>query len=495
MAEDSQRILRRFYNPSLRRLRPAFVDLGAARAVLPDGAAVDCPTGLSDVLCFADVDTIFCLNRGETDLLSFVQSSIGEGWRVDKWTATDNVNGGRIINDARTVYVSELEQSYFPKCESAGIAYQAFNELERIFLNNQKGFGHTLNLANNPTTTGLFLLHMSLPVGKEYPAQDEELLSLIAQFTTQSRTELLTPPRLKKIKNFYYFDARFMYAAAAFYELPAGEPVRDTLNRFEPYSVGWYRVRASVPSDWQHIGILPLRNPSEDRTQAKWLWPSEPGFIFDDILVTEPELRLAISHGWPVEIKERILWPDKNAKPLRPWQQRIVEMLAEADALTGDARPHVRYAVKSLLYRAIGSMGARKERQSYDISTEQFIAERREYTPDVRASMRFLDAGNIRVVKPKEKTAFRGLFSRYEWAAYVWARARVALTERMLSIPRASILGCRTDAVYLTERPDWKDSGFPGQFICKGHLAGTLSAPHTHADLLHLRTLAEEKGV
>lgn len=493
MGEDSHRILRKFYNPSFRRLCVAFYDVRAGRAVMPDGARLACPSGLCDVLSSGEVDTIFCLSDGDTDLLSVIQSSLVEAWRVDKWTVTEDVNGGRLTDGARVVYVSDLNSSYFPKCEDVETAHESFKALERLFLSHQRGAGRPLNLLSSPTMTGLVLLHMSLPAGKEYEPQSEDLLNLIAGCTTQARIEVLTLPGLKKIKGFYYYDARFMYAATAFYELPAGEPKRDTLSTFEPYSVGWYRVRAAVPSGWRHVGIIPLRNPSEDKTQSKWLWPSEPGFTFNDVWVTEPELRLAIKHGWPVEVTERLLWPDRNAKPLRAWQQSIVSMLSEADRLSEPTRAHVRYAIKSLLYNSIGSMGARKERQSFEINTAQFLAERKEWTPEIRSSMHTLADGNLRVVKPKTKTAYRELFSRYEWAAYVWARARVALTERMLSVPRETILGCRTDAIYLTDRPAWTDSGFPGQFVCKGYLEKTVNAPRLHAELLELKALAEKK--
>jgi hypothetical protein len=490
MSEEIQKPLRKFYNPSFRRLCVAFYDLRDGGFIFPSGQSEESVADFAEAISREQIDVIYCLHDGDTDLRSFVQTSLADSWAID-WTITEDVNGGRVSRGEQAIYISSLHFSYFPQCDDLHTAFEAYRALEKIFLSHQGE--KPLNLTSSPTITGLAFLSVCLPVGKVYEPQDSELLDLIASYTTQSRYELLTLPPLKEIEGFYYYDARFMYAAAAFYELPCGTPTRDSKTLFEPYSVGWYRVRAEIPREWAHVGILPLRNPSEDKTERKWLFPSEPGFVFDDVWVTEPELRLAIKHKWSVEIKERMLWADKNAKPLRTWQQKIVAMRDEAARLPTEIRSHVRDALRAMLLNAIGSMGARKDKQSYDLNPSQFVAERRSYTPEIRASIKQLDDGDIRVVKPKTKSSYRAQFSRYEWTAYIWARSRVMLTERMLSVPRENVLGCRVDAVYLTCAPDWKDTGYPGQFVCKGFIKEKVKAPQSLNELHELRVRAESE--
>jgi hypothetical protein len=462
--------------------------------VLPDGSLRSDVRSVRDALTVESINTLFCLDDGQTDLLTRVETSLDDAWKVDEWTVTDNADGGRLSSQGRAVYISLLSKSYFRTCDDVRVAFESFKALERIFLSHQKGA--PLHLLSSPTLTGLVHMQMNLPRGAAYEPVSDEVLTLLSQHTTQSRTQVLTLPDVNKISEFHYYDGRFMYAAGAFYELPAGQPTRDTVSEFIPYSVGWYRVAAQVPSDWAHVGILPTRNPTPDDGRGKWLWPDNPLFTFDDVWVTEPELRLAIKHNWRVEVKERLLWPDKNARPLRAWQESIVAMRDEAArTLSEPVRGHVRRALQGFLYNAVGSMAVRDERQSVDLSPAQFIADRRDFTPDVRATLTPLDNGKFRVIKPRQKSPFRARLARYEWSAYIWARARVMLTERMLSVPRSSILGCRTDAVYLTEKPNWTDTGYCGQFVCKGFLSGKLTAPRTSEDLIKLKARAEKRGV
>src|SRR5581483_8495349 len=116
--------------------------------------------------------------------------------------------------------------------------------------------------------------------------------------------------------------------------------------QFERYRPGWYRVTATIPADWAHVGLLPV--PGERIGSEKpWTWPATPGLELADLWVSEPELRLALDQGWSCVIHERLLFTGQ--KVLRTWRERLLHMREDAERLEPEIRPHVRSAIREML--------------------------------------------------------------------------------------------------------------------------------------------------
>ena len=58
-----------------------------------------------------------------------------------------------------------------------------------------------------------------------------------------------------------------------------------------------------------------------------------------------------------------------------------------------------------------------------------------------------------------------------------------------MHVPRGTLIGCRTDAIYLDHEPGWGryDDGRPGRFRRVTDLTGPLAAPHSHPELVNLK--------
>src|SRR5262249_15143505 len=137
----------------------------------------------------------------------------------------------------------------------------------------------------------------------------------------------------------YQYDGRFMYAALCSLDrFPIGAPVEA--KAFERYQPGYYRVRATVPRDWSHIGLLPLPNESGEG----WTFPRDAGATFET-WCAEPELTLAEQNGWRIEFING--WTFEKGRPLATWAKKIVEMRER------QTNEHARAALREMLNHAI----------------------------------------------------------------------------------------------------------------------------------------------
>ena len=388
----------------------------------------------------------------------------------------------------RSIEIRMAGTTFFKGCDGLDTVVRAWKALRQIV----GRYGDGLPLLGSPGTIGLYLLERLLPRNARYPVQREEIRRLLYTHSPQPRKECVTLPDLERVPAFHYLDGRWMYAACLAYSYPVGEPTRDSRSEFETYRPGWYRITATVPVDWQHVGLLPV--PGERLGSEKpWVWPAAPGTALPDLWVSEPELRLALEQGWQCAIHERLLFAGQ--KELRTWLERLVKMRTDADRLPPDLCPPVRGAIREILLHAVGHWHMQAWEEERTVSLEEWERLAPTLSVDEQMSGYQREGGLMSYLAQRPLAGQEIKWLRPEWSAYVWAYCRVLMTSRLLSLPRETILGCNTDAIYTTFDPGWPDDETPGQFRSKGWLAGPLPAPHTEDDLYHLKTQAERVAI
>ena len=328
-------------------------------------------------------------------------------------------------------------------------------------------------LLATPSTTGRYLLARSIAYGREWPTLSAGAQELIRSTSGQGRIEFLGSELVRG--DLFELDARLAYAACA-RELGAGEPVHDAIGEYAGQRRGRYRVEATVPSDWRErcacgapghagIGVLPFAESS-----GAWSYPSEPGRRFVT-WVDGAELHVAIRHGWPVRVLERLLfpWPPypdavnpynnrRNLRgPLDAWAAKLAELRGD------EGQPLERHALRMILLTAIGALQGRGFRTTHEVTAFDAAAELAELEP-----VNVEPAGDVLVYELEGAAAMPNM-AHPEWSAAIWARQRARLLDGpgpsgALRVPAETVLALRTDALYLTRDPRWPDDGAAGRF-------------------------------
>lgn len=407
------------------------------------------------------------------------------GWALSRFVMEQRTATAR--RGDRSIEIRLAGTSFFKGCDDLDSVVRAWKALRQIVGRHGDG----LPLLGSPGTIGLHLLERLLPREAAYPVQREEIRTLLYQHSPQPRKECLTLSELDQIPAFHDLDGRWMYVACLVYSFPVGKPTRDCWSEFERYRPGWYRLTATIPADWQHVGLLPLPG-KRIGSEKPWVWPATPGMVLSDLWVSEPELRLALEQGWPCTIHERLLFAGQ--KVLRTWQERLVKMREDAERLPPDLCPHVRGAIREILLHAVGRWHMQAWEEERTVALEEWERLAPSLTAEEQMSVYQRESGLWSYVAQRALSGKEGKWLRPEWSAYVWAYCRVLLTRRLLSLPREVLLGVNTDAIYTTLDPGWSDDGTPGQFRSKGWLAGPLPAPHTEEALHRLKEQAERMG-
>lgn len=488
---QSEEPLHKIYYSRFRERSVAFLDVQSLEIILRDGSKVKADT-LSDVGDVGASDVIYCVNAGE-DFVSQMKALEANGWTLSKpYVHHDDkdIASVSLKKLGLTVYITNIRGAYFRGCKSVEDAAAAYHALADIILTNP--IGDKFKLLGSAMNTGLELLRVCLPQNQDYSLQSDDVLDLLRKINRQHRIEMLALPSLETVSQCFYLDRRFSYADGAYYPLPVGEPVFDSISDYIPYSVGWYCVDFTIPADWSHIGILPVSRLCDDGL-TRWTWPDSPGLTVESAWVSEPELFVAVKAGWPVAVKYRLLWPSTNKAPLRNWYRHVTRMRdEEASQYSEPIRSHLRDALRDMLLKAVGKMASTKDRDLLHLTQEDFAREFSSFDAETRATVEWLDNGLIQVLKPKPKSQYREMFSHPEWTYYIWARTRAAVAQAMLSLPRESLIACRTDAIYTTANPNWPDDGRAGRFRLKGCASGEeVKTPRTIQDLNLLKQMME----
>ncbi len=339
-------------------------------------------------------------------------------------------------------------------------------------------------LLASPSQTGRDVLARSLPRGQVFPVLDGPLRALIAGTSPQGRVELL-PAARKTVPGVVELDARTAYGACL-RSLGSGPVVHDQVPELPLDARGRLTARcrllvtATVPAGWAHVGIFstptkPYRYP---RTPGETVTTWADGW----------EVQTALDHGWRIDVHERIVFEQGN--PLDGWAKLLRGLVQSCEASPEDGAALAARAVRNMLIGTVGAFaqtGYRVTRTSLDPTAVPLGVA---FTQD--------EAGGFVWEERRELTGSAATFSHPEWAAQVWARARVRLLSTpvtkayphatgALHVPFERVVALRTDALYLTTDPGWPDDGEWGRYRIKGALSRSRRWPDTTARLLELR--------
>lgn len=364
-------------------------------------------------------------------------------------------------------------------------------------------------LMATPSTTGRDLWLRTIGPKQEWPVLAPELAELVHATAGQGRIELRGAPEAEGIAPaFTYLDGRFMYAGLT-WGLPVGKPrlwssrelagLTDAEADALLHGRGRWHVRARVPADWQHVGLLmapaagAMNRPAVGPMPVGggWHYPSAPRELVE-CWADGAEVLLARNHGWRVELVEGMTW--REGKPLNVWRDRLLGIWQQANAA---GVPLAAAAVRRMLLFGIGAFASRSHPSTHAVHVDQ---------ADASTGAGALDGvrhvGDMLVWQtPAQLGEWAANMAHPEWAAAVWARARVRLLDApagagygrvgALHVPGSAVIGFRTDALYLTHDPQWPDDGEVGRFRCKGRITEPRPWPATVAELLALRDESE----
>lgn len=403
-------------------------------------------------------------------------------FNVDGWLS-DGIFKKRsftFTKDKRSIEIRGMSESFFPTCINVKDAYEAYQQLNNMCKDNEK---INMPLLTSPSYTGMVMLEKTLPYKLALQSLKKEYETIVRENTTQPRKELLALPEIDTINNFYYLDGRWMYAACLDYEFPIGEPIYDTNSYYQMYIPGWYRVIATVPNGWNHIGLIPVKRDD------KWVWPT----ISNEKITTwiaEPELRLAVDKGWNVKVIERLLFP--KDRPFRNWKKLLVDMRNEAYALENPIiRKHVSDGCRELMLSGIGRLYTSEWNREKKLSIQEYQEQYEELSAYSRLNAVRVKDTMIFPIKDKLGDKEDKYYHPY-LPAYVWSYCRRLLSIEMLKYPREQILGCNLDAIYLhSEIPNVIDIGRIGEFRLKGKILGSIKNPKTMDELTELKRQSE----
>jgi hypothetical protein len=327
---------------------------------------------------------------------------------------------------------------------------------------------YRIELQSTPARSGMDLLRRKLPYGIKYEDLPPDVEKIVMTEFGQARTELFDhgQPLVENLRN---YDGFWFYAACCRH-MPVGRVVHDTEGVYQEYVTGLYRIEAVVPVDWKHIGLLPMRDGD------KTVWPNRPGMVFES-WCSHRDFQLAWDHGWHINvIKERILWPETQAKgmkkigqdPLRHWQETLVHLRQDVtNQYEEPIRSFLRDAFRALLNHTIGSLhrGGRK----VDVYTSSFA----EYPGEDAYLAEEYEDGSFRYEKREELNAFQKESFKPHWALEVWHQAKHKVTKAALEVPFDQLVSIRTDGLWTTSLCMYDNTGKPGCFrekelLCTG---------------------------
>jgi hypothetical protein len=345
---------------------------------------------------------------------------------------------------------------------------------------------------STPSTTGRDVWRRMIPAKSDgYPVLSDELRQLIQSTSGQGRRELVrhAPATLGMVTQ---YDMRIAYAALT-WGMPVGAPQMVTQRAWEAMNDedqsktlrrrGRWLVRATVPTGWEHIGILPYLGPEG------WSWPSKPGTTFTS-WSSSPEVAVAREHGWRVEVIEGFHFAE--GKPLNNWKDALMKIHGK---IRQDKPPVVnrlvQSAVRMMILGTIGAFASRSRPMTHTAAEGEALP--------TDAQVREV-AGTYVWETAGERSEWTERASHPEWSAEIWARCRVRLLEAplvegvrtgALHVPPGSVIGLRTDGLTLFGDPRWPDDGAPGRYRLTGRARGAFGWPQTDADLSQLKRTIE----
>lgn len=420
--------------------------------------------------------------RGRAGALAWASGALPEGWAESP--AGHYLDGHyptfRFIRpDGRPLDVQNAGL-WFGDAAEADVCAAAWSYLERRVAQTWRD----AVLLATPATTGRDLWVRSLG-SREFPTLPDDLQHLIRSTSGQGRIETFEPGEGDQWRSrFVVYDARLAYAGCC-RELGHGRPTWDTLDVFEEHARGRYLVTFEVPDGWGHVGLLAVPDPDG----AGWTWPTSGRH---QTWADGSELYVAGCAGWRFTIQARLMFPEHRGRPLDSWVGKLQALTSGREEPAAELRPLLRSAVRSMLLHAIGAFAGRPHKVSHS-------GRREDIGPDARGVT--LDRATGLFQWFTEEPAAWPEASHPEWSSAIWARQRARLltaptgdrstSAGLLSVHRSTLLGVRTDAIYMTADPGWPDDGRAGRYTLRTDVTADYRAPRTNSELWALRDRLE----
>lgn len=452
----------------------AFVTSGPARELLAWAAG-------------AEVDRVYVVGKIADGTRASVRRwalDLPDGWRAGP--------GGHYLEDAgtptlrfvhdsgRKVSIMSASAWFGDGDYTASDAMQAWQLGERLVRDLFDG----AQLADSPGSAGRRLFARTIPEGPGWPVMPLDAQARIHATSGQGRIELVT--ELAELPALVEYDGRVMYLALLA-ELGSGLVAHDDAPTFDPYAPGWYRVTATVPRSWDHVGLLPVAAPDRHGKRS-WSWPNGAGEQFET-WASGAELLIAQRNGWRIDVAERMLFG--KGRPLDAWARQMTTALTRCESRVtsrqGEPWALVRAMVRAMVLHAVGAFYGRPRKVTRQVP----VAAAPALPPGAQGVRKEGDS----IVWTELQPPAWASFAHPEWSAQIYGRARARLLVGprgigALSIPADRVVAFRTDAIYTTVRvPEWEslDDGKPGRMRCKGVTAGPLVAPRNQTELLAMR--------
>lgn len=466
---------------SLRRQRRKYRDRPTHFAPWPAGRSLgDVIGGVTVTADWPEVLYTTGPAPGVPELRAIVGSDPGPGWVAESHYLTLPGPVLRFRHESGRRLEIHRAASWFGEGDYPPVTARAAWNLLGSLVRGAFNEGHLLA---TPAGTGRYLLARSISGDREWPVLELETQDFIRATTGQGRIQMFGREGSAPLVQ---YDARLAYGALCS-TLPAGQPSSDTIDAFAGWHApGRYLVRFGIPRRWHRecdcgapghagIGLLPVRG--DDR----WEWPADPGSGGGPTWVDAREVAVALAHGWRVQILERMLYPTppypaaarRNGQttrrgPLDAWATKLAGLRSGEGATVYDpTHPLLNNALRAILLYGIGALHGSPRRVTRTISAD-----------DARAGLIPATARDVlplgdRFVWTETEPNRWPEMSHPEWSAAIWARARVALLSSsgaggarvgMLHVPAETVVGCFTDAIYLTSDPQWSDDGRIGRF-------------------------------
>ena len=361
---------------------------------------------------------------------------------------------------------------------------------------------------SSPGVTGQQIAQWLLPKNKQFLVLSADLRNEIARTSMQGGDQLLLPPSGRKmLGGFSVHDGRVMYGGMlrelgsaaptgpALLSEEYGTPMPwldldlqkgDTPSRFHP---GRIKVSATVPADWSHLSIFKLPNPDREAS-ARYLYPREPGETFT-VWCDPVEAECAYRAGWDVRVRARILYPQRDGRPLDTFAKRMEEQSklieADRDGVGPELARLVSRALRLCVVRLVGTLASRSVRVTRTGALGDL--------PPGIMEWDTLPTGEV--VWTEEVASPAGTWTHPEWASAIWARARIRALDGpcpgdrarrigALHVPAEHVVGVHADAVYLDHDPEWPDDGAWGRLRRQGKVLGRRKWPTSSRELAEL---------
>lgn len=413
---------------------------------------------------------------GPLDLMTrvYVEEPLGAGWKF----ARPYVHKHRTPTYERedgmemTVKLIGHRESWFPGCEDQVVACEAWKVLESEWKSSTG-----LPLLSSPAATGKALLWETLPKDRSFPALPDDLARLIRSNSPQHRLEVIV--NAKGVQRIAYephqlhqYDGRWMYAAMCGLDrFPVGEPRR--VDRFTPYQPGWHFVEVRIPNGWNHIGLLPAKS-----TDVGWDYPAAPGLVFKT-WASEPELTLALFHGWEI-VEHMDGWAFDKGRPLDGWSKKLIDLRAKFQAVELNAMAFnvddaevlgspkfapcnfAAAAVRQILNHTIGAMhvdGYEREVMVPDAEWRQWRRDNAEWF-NAHDSEHVEGGYVVSQIVPSESKL--DIYMPH-WSSTIYALSRARVAQWALKCDPSTLVKINGDAIYSTAPLPFEDNGNLGQ--------------------------------